>query len=296
MFSFCVEGFGVNGGLLTLGRFDFGADAPTLAKTPLILHKPKFHIVRTVSWKLGDTDIKSSQNVLTTLDSGTTFTFVPNAMLRDFKEQLDAHAKQVGMIEIDGPDPAYDDVCYGVSAVAMNSTLNKDTVSEWFPSLTIAYSGNASLTLGPENYLFAHEKNSSAFCVGIFLNVVNEILLGQITMRDTLMEFDVANSHVGMASTNCTVLREKYAEDSPAPTPSDPSTPSDGQDAFTEVIVSLGVFTLAISGVMFGSKTLKRSDAFASAFTWLSKGNERQWQRLEEDLSIDAQIEMSDIP
>ena len=115
-------------------------------------------------------------------------------------------------------------------------------------------------------------------------------------MRDTLMEFDVANSRVGMASANCRRLREKYTDDSPEPTPSNSSTPSGGGDALTEVLVSLGAFIVAILGVCFGSKKLQRSDVFANAFTWASRGNERQWQRLEDDVSIDAQIEMSDMP
>jgi hypothetical protein len=298
VFSFCVEGFGANGGVLTLGRFDFGADAPALARTPLVADpaNPAFHNVRTSSWKLGDSLIEHLNSYTTTLDSGTTFTFVPRSVWDSFKTRLDTQATQAGLEIVAGPDPQYDDVCYGVSAAAMNMTLSQSTVSEWFPPLTIAYEGGVSLTLGPENYLFAHETNSAAFCVGIFANPNNQILLGQITMRDTLMEFDVANSRVGMAPANCRRLREKYTHDSPEPTPSNSSTPSGGGDALTEVFVSLGALIVAIIGVCFGSKKLQRSDVFANAFTWASRGNERQWQRLEDDVSIDAQIEMSDMP
>jgi len=298
VFAFCIEGFGVNGGVLTLGRFDFGADAPALARTPSVVDtaNPAFHNVRTSSWKLGGAVIEHSNSLTTTLDSGTTFTFVPTSMWNSFKSRLDTQATQAGLEIVAGADPTYGDVCYGVSAAAMNMTLNENTVSEWFPSLTIAYEGGVSLTLGPENYLFAHETNSAAFCVGIFATASTRILLGQITMRDTLMEFDVANSRVGMASANCRRLREKYTDDSPEPTPSNSSTPSGGGDALTEVLVSLGAFIVAILGVCFGSKKLQRSDVFANAFTWASRGNERQWQRLEDDVSIDAQIEMSDMP
>lgn len=36
VFLFCVEGFGVNGGVLMFGRFDFGVDASALARTSLV--------------------------------------------------------------------------------------------------------------------------------------------------------------------------------------------------------------------------------------------------------------------
>lgn len=46
-------------------------------------------------------------------------------------------------------------------------------MSEWFLLFMIVYEGGVLLTFGSENYFFAYETNSAAFCVGIFVNLNN---------------------------------------------------------------------------------------------------------------------------
>lgn len=52
------------------------------------------------------------------------------------------------------------------------------------------------LTVGPSNYLFVHTKGSGKYCLGVFDNGKQGALLGGILFRNTLVEYDRANSKI----------------------------------------------------------------------------------------------------
>lgn len=75
------------------------------------------------------------------------------------------------------------------------------------PKLTAASSASSSsssssrrvlheLTVGPSNYLFVHTKHSGKYCLGVFDNGKQGALLGGILFRNTLLEYDRANSKI----------------------------------------------------------------------------------------------------
>ena len=286
-FSLCVDGFGKNGGLMTLGRFDFGdADAGAVS-TPLTGETSTFYETKARRWSLGDVELDGSMNMATIIDSGTTFTYVPTAMHRAFADSLETAATRAGLEPVDGADPQYEDVCYGGGF-----TLTEDTVGQFFPSLTIDYGDDGSIELGPENYLFAHETNAHAFCLGVFVGSSwNKILLGQITMRDTLVTFDVGAHRVNMTTLNCRALQQRYvganetssppAPPPPAPPPP-PPPPSHTGSIWPFVFVGFGGTAAALGGPALARRLRARN------------ANDRQWRRLEED-TLDAQIELIDL-
>ena len=298
LFSMCVEGYeklsGEHvGGLLTLGNFDFGADAPALVYTPMV-SSAMYYQVTTTSWTLGNSVVEGSRGVPTIIDSGTSYTYVPGNMHARFLQLAEDAARESGLEKVAPPED-YPDLCFGNSG-----GLGWSTVSEYFPALKIEYHGSARLTLSPETYLYWHQKNASAFCVGILEHDDNRILLGQITMRNTFTEFDVARSQVGMASANCEMLREKYVEHAsesprlpsppPPPSPSQsplppPSPPGSSDDNDSGVFVYLAMPVVGIIGVMGGSALMKKRDS-------------NQWRRLEEDIGehLDGEIELVDVP
>ena len=69
--------------------------------------------------------------------------------------------------------------------------------------------------------MFADTVNLHAFCAGIMsasdaaLANGEQIILGQQTLRNTFVEYDLENSRVGMATVQCEKLREKFAPDTP---------------------------------------------------------------------------------
>jgi hypothetical protein len=92
--------------------------------------------------------------------------------------------------------------------------MTNETYAGRFPDFTIAYPG-VLLNLRPENYLFDHPALRGVYCVGIFpdVNQSDNILLGQQTLRNTFVEYDIDNSKIGFASVDCVTLRQKHTSD-----------------------------------------------------------------------------------
>ena len=86
---------------------------------------------------------------------------------------------------------------------------------EWFPKLTITYDPDIKLILPPENYLYSHPYMPHTFCLGIEEAEDDSIILGQQTLRNTFVEYDLENLRVGVAVAQCENLRKKFAPDTP---------------------------------------------------------------------------------
>ena len=94
--------------------------------------------------------------------------------------------------------------------------LTANVRREWFPKLTITYDPDIHLTLAPENYLYSHPFLPHTFCLGIEESEDDDIiLLGQQSLRNTFVEYDLENLRVGVAVARCETLRKKFAPDTP---------------------------------------------------------------------------------
>ena len=211
----------------------------------------------------------------------TNDSFVPTAMYTDFKYLLEAAVLKAGLTVITGTnewlppwiDSEYD-ICYTGSR-----TWKTETLLQQFPTLTIHYTGNMTLNLSPQNYLFRHS-NRRAFCLGIFdgmhghpsfsANIRGYILLGQNTLQDTFVEFDMDYYQVNMAATNCAALRKKYTKALPS-----------GSDVFVQLLVALGAWLFLAWGMRL---VIRRAR---------TKHKRMGWRRLEDEL--DTQIEMGGV-
>ena len=197
-----------------------GASTPSLRYTRL-LHNPahkSYYILKTLEWSLGSARVAGEDDFEvgygTVLDSGTTFTYVTTPVFENFREVLDkAVLGPDSTRRVDGPDPAYpDDVCY--AAVANAPPLTEDSLVDVFPNLTIRFEGDDELTLElpPKNYLFIHGHVADAFCLGVMDNGGAGTLLGGITARDVLVEYDLTGEgRVGMVVADCARLLEEHA-------------------------------------------------------------------------------------
>ena len=243
VFSLCYGAF-AGGGAVTFGKlpgFDRGVEGdvgettrgarndtlrpgeedvrePTgiLRYTPLLRSAahPSYYVVRTLEWSLG-TERVAGENDFTTgygtvLDSGTTFTYVTTPVFENFVAVLDAAVVAPGALKrVDGPDPSYpDDVCYAADAAA--PPLTEASLADAFPNLTLRFAGDdVTLALPPKNYLFAHGGVAGAFCLGVMDNGRAGTLLGGITARDVLVEYDLTGEgRVGMVVADCARLLE----------------------------------------------------------------------------------------
>jgi len=209
VFGFCSEGSGTDTAMLSLGRYDFGRDLSPLSYTRILGDDDL--AVRTLSWKLGETIIAGSSNVYTVLDSGTTLVYLPSAMFQDFITQLQTRIttshSEVELIS-DEDEGVY---CFTSETTVLTANLRR----EWFPKLTIMYDPDFELSLPPENYLFSHPVFPHTYCVGIQESADGNILLGQQTLRNTFVEYDLENHRIGMVVAQCEHLRKKFAPDKP---------------------------------------------------------------------------------
>ncbi len=209
VFGFCSEGSGTDTAMLSLGRYNFGHDLAPLSYTRML--GDDYLAVRTMSWKLGDTTIAGSSNVVTVLDSGTTLVYLPSVMFQDFVTQLTAqvaanHSEVQLFVDEDTQLRCF---------IPETTVLTASVVREWFPKLTITYDPDIQLTLPAENYLYSHPFIPHTYCVGIEESEDETILLGQQTLRNTFVEYDLENDRVGLVVAQCENLRKKFAPDTP---------------------------------------------------------------------------------
>ena len=140
------------------------------------------------------------------LDSGTTFTYVPSPVFRAFAEAVEKHALARGLFRVRGPDPQYDDICFGGGP----EHTNEEALLSVFPSFALHFASDVTLMLGPLNYLFVHTFNSGKYCLGLFDNGKSGTLLGGITFRNILVQYDRKNRRIGFGSAQCKELGRKY--------------------------------------------------------------------------------------
>ena len=227
VFSLCFGSF-EGGGALSFGRLPATPHTPPLVYTDMRVNEahPAYYVVSTAAMKIGDVAVATPSDLAvgygTVMDSGTTFTYVPTKVFHATAAALDAavttNAKpEKKLAKVPGPDPSYpDDVCFQrEGATEIEPIVTMANLGEYYPPLTIAFDGEgASLVLPPSNYLFVHGKKPGAFCLGIMDNKQQGTLIGGISVRDVLVEYDktVGGGRIGFAATDCdALLRDQLA-------------------------------------------------------------------------------------
>ena len=265
VFSLCFGSF-EGGGALSFGRLPATPHTPPLVYTDMRVNEahPAYYVVSTTAMKIGDVAVATPSDLAvgygTVMDSGTTFTYVPTKVFHATAAALDAavttNAKpEKKLAKVPGPDPSYpDDVCFQrEGATEIEPIVTMANLGEYYPPLTIAFDGEgASLVLPPSNYLFVHGKKPGTFCLGIMDNKQQGTLIGGISVRDVLVEYDktVGGGRIGFAATDCdALLRDQLARlaggdagrsdpvvnEAPAPPPpgESPPAPKNGSSAVT---------------------------------------------------------------
>ena len=67
------------------------------------------------------------------------------------------------------------------------------------------------LKTGPLNYLFMHTGESGAYCLGVFDNGASGTLLGGISFRNILVQYDRRYRRVGFGMASCQEIGLRHA-------------------------------------------------------------------------------------
>ncbi|CAK0779405.1 hypothetical protein CVIRNUC_004765 [Coccomyxa viridis] len=215
VFSLCfgsVEGDGA----LMLGDVDLSEQDIELRYTALLssVAHPHYYSIRLESLWVGDVELavrpeRYEEGYGTVLDSGTTFTYLPTDAFQSFKESVTAFALEHGLKSVKGPDPKFHDICFG-GAPAMGHQ-EPELLDAVFPSFELRFADDVRLKTGPLNYLFMHTGESGAYCLGVFDNGASGTLLGGISFRNILVQYDRRNRRVGFGMASCQEIGLRHA-------------------------------------------------------------------------------------
>jgi hypothetical protein len=129
------------------------------------------------------------------MDSGTTFTYLPTAVFKAFAGAVEAAVLKKGLKRTAGLDPQYDDICW------KNAPTSFEALRSVFPTATLELQGGVVLELLPHRYLFMAAVGE--YCLGMFDNKDHGTLIGSITVRNMLVEYDKGQGRVGFAEMDC---------------------------------------------------------------------------------------------
>lgn len=205
-FSLCYGGMERGGGSMIMGAVP---PPPAMNFVPLDSRPGEgtYYNVAVEGLEVDGVDLKLAPSMFnegygSVLDSGTTFTYLPGAAFQAVKNAVAKYVGDKGLQKVAGPDPKYDDVCFGPA------TSDPSQLAEYFPPITIQFHPNVKYQLSPENFLFRHTADENAYCLGVFENKDRGTLLGGILVRNTMVTYDRTKARVGFWKTNCSDLFE----------------------------------------------------------------------------------------
>ncbi|GHP11360.1 hypothetical protein PPROV_001008800 [Pycnococcus provasolii] len=216
-FALCFGGFDGEGALL-LGKPPLPQTiASNLRYSPRVLQgRSSFYISSLSSIGFGGTSLPVSASTLRSgmgavLDSGTTFSYIPTQAFNQARDAVQRLRTQSLPSGIPGPDPRYQDICWG----GLNDR-SPAGLAQHFPTMSLTFDGingapGPNLELPPENYLFLHTKRNDAVCFGFFDNGHSGSLLGGITFRNVLVVYDRVDNKFGFVKADCKSLTQNVS-------------------------------------------------------------------------------------
>ncbi|BDA43922.1 Aspartic proteinase Asp1 [Coccomyxa sp. Obi] len=235
VFALCfgsVEGDGA----LMLGDVDTAEYDVALQYTALLssLAHPHYYSVQLDALWVGGQQLpvppeRYEEGYGTVLDSGTTFTYLPSEAFKLFKDAVTNYALEHGLASVKGPDPKFHDICFGGAPHAGHADQSK--LEKVFPIFELQFADGVRLRTGPLNYLFMHTGEAGAYCLGVFDNGASGTLLGGISFRNILVQYDRRNRRVGFGAASCQEIGLRHAACPPGTHEEGSSLPSDADCA-----------------------------------------------------------------
>lgn len=193
VFSHCLKGTGIGGGILVLGEIM----EPNIVYTPLVPSQPHYN-VNLQSISLNGQPLPIKQSVFTTsnnrgtiIDSGTTLAYLAQDAYQPFIEAVTQMVSSYARSFAARGNP-----CYEVAS----------SISEIFPTVSLNFAGGASMVLKPEDYLLPQTSSdgTNLWCMGFQKMQGQSItILGDLVLKDKIVVYDVANQRIGWVNYDC---------------------------------------------------------------------------------------------
>eukprot|EP00347_Sterkiella_histriomuscorum_P008791 403343737 len=200
MFSLCL---GKNGGYFQLGGFDGQSHLDDVLWLPLI--DKSTYIIKLQGISMNNHMMSGIESITQGfIDSGTTFTYIPQKLIDTLKQHFDWFCKVDPENNCKGKriDPQQEQqICF-----EYNEEQNPDGPKKFFqsyPLLTFKVDDNGNtLDWYPSEYLYRDQKHK--YCLAIEVTQrPDQIILGGTFMRQKNFIFDVENNKVGIARASC---------------------------------------------------------------------------------------------
>mmetsp|Transcript_8130 Transcript_8130/g.22067 ORF Transcript_8130/g.22067 Transcript_8130/m.22067 type:complete len:555 (-) Transcript_8130:128-1792(-) len=191
VFSMCLA---EEGGLLTVGGYNSSIHLPgDILWLPLVVRS--YYAIQ-----LSQVAIEGGGVVLdggfgqTIVDSGTTYTYLPNSLYR----KLDAEVRGYCSKNRDCGGRPLGGACW-----LMQPREPADALSG-FPTLRITFDGGGRMLWRPQSYLYRRDGKGNAWCYGFQDNgLVHETVLGATWMLHRDVIFDLTRRRLGLAEARC---------------------------------------------------------------------------------------------
>ncbi|KAF4347683.1 hypothetical protein G4B88_011100 [Cannabis sativa] len=194
VFSHCFKGDNSGGGILVLGEIV----EPNMVYTPLVPSQPHYNLnlqnisVNDKVLHIDPEEFTTSTNRGTIIDSGTTLAYLAQNIYDPFVNAITnaVNSEQVTLVTSQGNQ------CYIIT-----SSITTDI----FPQVIFNFAGNASMVLGPKDYLLEQNSIDGAelWCIGFQKNQGQDTtILGDLVLKDRIVVYDLGGSMTVNVSAN----------------------------------------------------------------------------------------------
>ncbi|KAM6570806.1 hypothetical protein CsatB_018791 [Cannabis sativa] len=197
VFSHCFKGDNSGGGILVLGEIV----EPNMIYTPLVPSQPHYNLnLQNISVNgkvlhIDPEEFTTSTNRGTIIDSGTTLAYLAQNIYDPFVNAITnaVNSEQVTLVTSQGNQ------CYIIT-----SSITTDI----FPQVIFNFAGNASMVLGPKDYLLEQNSIDGAelWCIGFQKNQGQDTtILGDLVLKDRIVVYDLGGQRIGWANYDCSM-------------------------------------------------------------------------------------------
>ncbi|KAI5005440.1 hypothetical protein ZWY2020_032683 [Hordeum vulgare] len=203
-FSYCLVPYSVKAS----SALNFGPRAavtdPGAVTTPLIPSQVKaYYIVELRSVKVGNKTFEAPDRSPLIVDSGTTLTFLPEALVDPLVKELTGRIK---LPPAQSPERLLP-LCFDVSGV------REGQVAAMIPDVTVGLGGGAAVTLKAENTFVEVQEGTLCLAVSAMSEQFPASIIGNIAQQNMHVGYDLDKGTVTFAPAAC-------ASSYPAPSPS----------------------------------------------------------------------------
>ncbi|VFQ67218.1 unnamed protein product [Cuscuta campestris] len=193
VFSHCLKGSNEGGGVLVLGQIV----EPNIVYTQLVRSQPHYNLnlekilINGQPLPIDPQIFATTDNRGTIVDSGTTLAYLAEEAFDVFINTITQIVSGSARLLLTKGNHCY---------------VSTSSVSDIFPTISLNFSGGASMVLKPEDYLL--QQNSvggiAVWCMG-FEKIQGQgiTILGDLVLKDKIVVYDLANQRIGWANYDC---------------------------------------------------------------------------------------------